>query len=372
MGFLVQGHTVHIPMPVYQITYKLMDGSSDWVHSGRKGKGVSWNMYQFWSLPLADWKGSHAIKLLTSNWLVRGGHSFGVLELESVLPVWIYSNGNALSLFLMMRILVLFVYYIYYFFWLHWVFLCCLFFFLPFVLPFSSCGEQASHWCFLLFQSAGSRCMGFSSCITRAWKLWHGMWNLPGPGIKPMSLALAGYPLHHQGSPGSWFHMGQSGKLKGELMVPTTLAVWSLLRGQISLTLSPSVILFFFKLLSQPQWEHLRVLLHVAFFSTVAHFTNQKDNDILTTTKDAHLLTHSETEPMITKWIHGAKEPTVDNTRPGYLTTYPLPTRPNLSKEPWWNTKISANQWKLPCPRVSDIFGKSLYSYPRKRLPTNL
>ena len=129
MGFLVQGHTVHIPMPVYQITYKLMDGSSDWVHSGRKGKGVSWNMYQFWSLPLADWKGSHAIKLLTSNWLVRGGHSFGVLELESVLPVWIYSNGNALSLFSMMRILVLFVYYIYYFFWLHWVFLCCLFFF---------------------------------------------------------------------------------------------------------------------------------------------------------------------------------------------------------------------------------------------------
>ena len=46
-----------------------------------------------------------------------------------------------------------------------------------------------------------------------------------------MSLALAGDPLHHQGSPGSWFHMGQSGKLKGELMVPTTLAVWSLLRG---------------------------------------------------------------------------------------------------------------------------------------------
>ena len=50
--------------------------------------------------------------------------------------------------------------------------------------------------------------------------------------------------------------------------------------------------------------------------------------------KEVHLLTHSETEPVITKWTHGAKEPTVRKTGPGYLTTYPHPTRPNLSKEP--------------------------------------
>ena len=117
-------------------------------------------------------------------------------------------------------------------------------FFFSFALAFSSCREQASHRCCLLFQRTGSRCMGFSSCITWAQKLWHGMWNLPGPGIKPMSLALAGCPLHHQGSPGSCFHMGQSGKLNGGLMGPTTLAVWSLLREQISLPLSPSVIQF--------------------------------------------------------------------------------------------------------------------------------
>ena len=161
-----------------------------------------------------------------------------------MLPGWICSNGNALSLFLMIRILVLFVYYIYYFFWLHWVFVAFLFIFFSCALAFSSCREQASHRCCLLFQRTGSRCMGFSSCITWAQKLWHGMWNLPGPGIKPMSLALAGCPLHHQGSPGFCFHMGQSGKLNGGLMGPTTLAVWSLLREQILLPLSPSVIQF--------------------------------------------------------------------------------------------------------------------------------
>ena len=31
---------------------------------------------------------------------------------------------------------------------------------------------------------------GFSSCGTQA-QLLHGMWDLPGPGIEPVSLALA-------------------------------------------------------------------------------------------------------------------------------------------------------------------------------------
>ena len=55
----------------------------------------------------------------------------------------------------------------------------------------------------LLLRSTGSRCAGFSSCGswalelrlcscgTRAWLLC-GMWDLPGPGLQPMSPALAG------------------------------------------------------------------------------------------------------------------------------------------------------------------------------------
>ena len=42
--------------------------------------------------------------------------------------------------------------------------------------------------------SCGSRVLeytGFSSCGTQA-LLLHGVWNLPGPGIEPVSPALAG------------------------------------------------------------------------------------------------------------------------------------------------------------------------------------
>ena len=56
------------------------------------------------------------------------------------------------------------------------------------------CGAQARRcslqW-FLLFQSPGSRVHGLSSCGTWAC-LPHGMWNLPGPGIEPVSAALTG------------------------------------------------------------------------------------------------------------------------------------------------------------------------------------
>ena len=55
----------------------------------------------------------------------------------------------------------------------------------------------------LLLRSTGSRCAGFSSCGSRALErrlsscgarasLLHGMWDLPGPGIEPVSPALAG------------------------------------------------------------------------------------------------------------------------------------------------------------------------------------
>ena len=60
-----------------------------------------------------------------------------------------------------------------------------------------------SLWRLLLLRNAGSRCTGFSmwdsgapergfsSCGPLA-PLSHGMWNLPGPGIEPVSPALAG------------------------------------------------------------------------------------------------------------------------------------------------------------------------------------
>ena len=48
-----------------------------------------------------------------------------------------------------------------------------------------------SSWRLLLFQSMGSRAHGLKGCSP--WpSLLPSMWNLPGPGIEPMSLALAG------------------------------------------------------------------------------------------------------------------------------------------------------------------------------------
>ena len=53
-------------------------------------------------------------------------------------------------------------------------------------------------WCCLWLLSTGSRCTAsvlvaheVSSCDAQA-QLPHGMWNPPGPGMEPMSLALAG------------------------------------------------------------------------------------------------------------------------------------------------------------------------------------
>ena len=58
-----------------------------------------------------------------------------------------------------------------------------------------------SLWWLLLLWSTGSRCAGFSSCGSQvlelsscgpwAWLL-RGMWDLPGPGLEPVSPALAG------------------------------------------------------------------------------------------------------------------------------------------------------------------------------------
>ena len=57
-------------------------------------------------------------------------------------------------------------------------------------------------------------CTGFSSC--GAWaQLLHRMWNLPRPGMEPMSLNWQAYslPPDHQGSPDSIFKKRVSGLL---------------------------------------------------------------------------------------------------------------------------------------------------------------
>ena len=95
--------------------------------------------------------------------------------------------------------------YLFIYFWLHWVFVAASGLSLVAV-----SGGYSSLWCagfslrwLLLLQSMGSRCVGFSSCGSRAlehrlsscgtWAwLLRGLWDLPGPGLEPVSPALAG------------------------------------------------------------------------------------------------------------------------------------------------------------------------------------
>ena len=56
----------------------------------------------------------------------------------------------------------------------------------------SSCHAQTSHY--VGFSCCGAQalgCLGFSSCSSWAYLLFR-MWDLPGPGIEPVSLALQG------------------------------------------------------------------------------------------------------------------------------------------------------------------------------------
>ena len=56
--------------------------------------------------------------------------------------------------------------------------------------PLLQCSEFLLWW-FLSLWCMGSRHTGFSSCSTEA-SLLHCMWDLPGPGIEPLSPELAG------------------------------------------------------------------------------------------------------------------------------------------------------------------------------------
>ena len=95
--------------------------------------------------------------------------------------------------------------FIYFYFWLRWVFVAA--HGLSLVAAsrvYSSlrCADFSLRW-LLLLQSMGSRRVSFSSCGSWALErrlsscgaraqLLSGMWDLPGPGLEPMSPALAG------------------------------------------------------------------------------------------------------------------------------------------------------------------------------------
>ena len=89
--------------------------------------------------------------------------------------------------------------------WLHWVFAaaCGLFLAAASGGYSSLCCAGFSLWWLLLLRSTGSTCTGFSSCGLQAlehrlrscgaWaQLLCGLWDLPGPELKPVSPALAG------------------------------------------------------------------------------------------------------------------------------------------------------------------------------------
>ena len=60
---------------------------------------------------------------------------------------------------------------------------------------------------------------GLNSCGTWAWLL-HGMWDFPGPGIEPVSPALAGRWIPNHCPPGkSTFHLSLENTLGGHILL---------------------------------------------------------------------------------------------------------------------------------------------------------
>ena len=119
---------------------------------------------------------------------------------EFVCKICCQNSRGVMFFFFILNLFILFIY-----FWLQWVFVAAR------RLSLVAVSEgYSSLWCtgfslwqLLLLQSTGSGCMGFSSCGSRAlehrlsscgaWaQLLRGMWDLPGPGLKPVSPALAG------------------------------------------------------------------------------------------------------------------------------------------------------------------------------------
>ena len=111
-----------------------------------------------------------------------------------------------ISRFLLFLFLFLKFIYLFYYLFLAALGLCC-------CVPLSLVAARGGHPSFqcagfslrwpLLLRSTGSRCVGFSSCGSRSLEhklsscgtraqLLHGMWDLPGPGLEPVSPASAG------------------------------------------------------------------------------------------------------------------------------------------------------------------------------------
>ena len=106
----------------------------------------------------------------------------------SLFPVWAVINVYIQDFFFSFKVIYLFIY-----FWLRWVFVAAR----GLSLVVASGGYSSlqctgfSLWWLLLLRSTGSRHAGFSSC--GAWaQLLRGMCDLPGPGLEPVSPALAG------------------------------------------------------------------------------------------------------------------------------------------------------------------------------------
>ena len=120
-----------------------------------------------------------------------------------------FSDSFPLQIIIFLKIYLFYLFY----FWLRWVFAATH----GLSLVAVSGGYSSLRW-LLLLRSTGSRCTGFSSCGTQPLEhrlsscgtraqLLHGMWDLPGPRLEPMSPALAGgclttappgKPLHYR------------------------------------------------------------------------------------------------------------------------------------------------------------------------------
>ena len=128
-----------------------------------------------------------------------------IFQILTILTCLIISSCFNLHFSFFLNIYIYLFIYLFIYFWLHWVFAAA-----HGLSPVAASGGHPSLRCagpslcwLLLLQSMGSRRVGFSSCGSWALErrlstcgaralLLRGMWDLPGPGLEPVSPALAG------------------------------------------------------------------------------------------------------------------------------------------------------------------------------------
>ena len=141
-------------------------------------------------------------------WVLKGLYVFWICfyqicALQVFSPFVAYLSYTSENTIFILKVFLKFIYCIY--FWLHWVFVA-----VHGLSLVAVSGGYSSLWCtgfslrwLLLLQSMGSRRPGFRGCGSQALEsrlrscgtralLLRGMWDLPEPGIEPMSPALAG------------------------------------------------------------------------------------------------------------------------------------------------------------------------------------